>query len=141
KKKTVDVGTNDEVELDVLATDDAFKQTFKSFALAALTVEPGVTLSDEATRELVKRTGEHLFAASDAIISRRSDVGFMEERIENARTRNEAQITSLSITKNEMLEADPYETFSKWEEAQNQLESLYVVTQRSFDLTLLRYLS
>ncbi len=137
----VDVGTHDEVELDVMATDEAFKQTLKSFALAALTVEPGVTLSDQATFDLIRRTGEELFTANDGIISRRSDLGFMEERIENARTRNEAEITSLSITKNEMLEADPYETYSKLEEAQNQLESLYVVTQKSFELTLLRYIS
>ncbi|MQQ08167.1 flagellar biosynthesis protein FlgL [Epibacterium sp. SM1979] len=137
----IDVGDGDEVQLDVLASDDAFKKSLKAFALAALTVEPGVTLPADSSIELVRRTGTDLFAANDAIIDRRSDVGFIEERIENSRTRNEAEITSLSITKNEMLEADPYETYAKLEEAQNQLESLYVVTQRSFQLTLLRYIS
>lgn len=137
----VDVGTHDQIQLDFMATDDAFKQALKSFALAALTVEPGVSLSDGVSRELVQRAGEQMFSAGDALIERRSDLGFMEERIENARTRNEAEITSLSITKNEMLEADPYETYSKLEEAQNQLESLYVVTQKSFELTLLRFIS
>lgn len=137
----VNVGTHDEVELDVLATDDAFKQSLKAFALAAITEESGVTLDDDVKIELVRRSGNALSEASDAMITRQSDVGFMEERIENARTRNEAEITSLSITKNKMLEADPYETFAKLEEAQNQLESLYVVTQKSFELTLLRYIS
>lgn len=137
----IDVGTQDEITLNVLATDDAFKQSLKSFALAALTEEPGVTLSEEVKKDLVKRAGNELAESSDALISRQSDVGFMEERIENARTRNEAEITSLSITKNKMLEADPFETYSKLEEAKNQLESLYVVTQKSFELTLLRYIS
>lgn len=137
----IDVGSNDQVALDALANDPAFKQSLMGFALAAITEEPGVTLNDDVKGNLVRMAGSQLSVGNDSLIQLQSDVGFMQERIESARTRNEAEITSLSITKNKMLEADPYETFSKLEEAQNQLESLYVVTQKSFELTLLRYIS
>lgn len=137
----VDVGAHDQIQLDVRASDDAFKQTLKAFALAALVSEPGVTLPADSSVELVRRAGTELYQANDELIGRSADIGFMQERIEIAQTQNQAEKTSLSITKNEMLEADPYETYAKLEEAQNQLESLYVVTQKSFELTLLRYIS
>ncbi|MQY41816.1 flagellar biosynthesis protein FlgL [Epibacterium sp. SM1969] len=137
----IDVGETDQVTLDVLATDPAFKQSLKAFAFAAITTEPGVTMDDGVAIELVRHARDEFVGSSDSLIELQSDIGFMEGRIENARTRNEAQITTLSITKNKMLEADPYETYAKLEEAQNQLQSLYVVTQKSFELSLLRYIS
>ena len=136
----IDVGTSDEVFLDVKADNDAFKQTLKGFALAALTQEPGVTIGDDVKVELVRATGNELAVGNDALINLQADVGFMQERIEKAQTRNQAERTSLGITKNEMLEADAFETYSALEEAENQLQALYTVTQRSFDLTLLRFL-
>ncbi len=136
----IDVGASDEVTLDILATDDAFKQALRGFALGALTEEAGVVLTNDVKKELVTRAANVLATGNDMIINRQADVGFMEERVATARSRNAAENTSLSITKNKMLEADPYETYAKLEEARNQLESLYVVTQKSFNLSLLGFL-
>ncbi len=136
----VEVGEYQEVSVGVLATDNSIKAALKGLALAALSEESGITMTEDVKVSLVKGSMSDLTYANDELIQKRADVGFAEGRIETSRTRNHAELTSLGITKNKMLEADPYETLSKLEEAQIQLESLYMVTKKSFDLSLLRYL-
>ncbi|SCZ74061.1 flagellar hook-associated protein 3 FlgL [Epibacterium ulvae] len=136
----IEISDHQAVQVSVLATDDAFKSTIKGLALAALTEEAGLSLSDTTSLSLVKMSGAELTSSNDKMIQRQADIGFMESRIESISVRNISEITSLNIAKNKMLEVDPYESQSKLEEVQTQLELLFQVTARSFDLSLQRYI-
>lgn len=51
-----------------------------------------------------------------------------------------AQRTSLEIAQNELSSADPYDTVMRLEETQFRLESLYTITARLSELSLVGFL-
>ena len=67
-------------------------------------------------------------------------VGVAEARIEQAATRNNAARTSLEYSRNKLIAADPYETAAQLQTVQFQLESLYSVTVRNANLSLVNFL-
>ncbi|APG48741.1 flagellin [Phaeobacter porticola] len=137
----VKIGPTEEVTVSLKANDDVFKQTLQSLAIAALVNEPTLTLSSGVKFEMLRSTGVELRESQVQLTQMQSDLGFVEGRIEQTATRNAAAQTSLSIVFNELVQADPYETATRLEEAQFQLESLFTVTARTSQLSLMRFLS
>jgi len=137
----VQVGPSDQISLDLRADDPDVKFVLQAFAIGAIGNEAGLSFSDEIKTDLVNITTSELQESEDRVINLRADVGFAQGRIEEVSTRNLAAKTSLGLAKNSLIEADPYETFTRLEEAQTQLESLYTVTVRSSQLSLLRFMS
>ncbi|MDG1170848.1 MAG: flagellin, partial [Sulfitobacter sp.] len=86
------------------------------------------------------KSGQALLIAGDDVIALRADVGFVEARIEKIGARNSAEATSLEYAKRALLEIDPYEAATKLEEAQFQLQSLYSVTVRMSQLSLVNFI-
>jgi len=137
----VKVGPNEEVTVSLLATDPAFKQTLMSLSISSLVNEPALTLDTNLKFELLRSTGIELRESTDQLVQMQSDLGFIEGRIEQTSARNAAAETSLSLVFNELVQADPYETATRLEEAQFQLESLFTVTARTSQLSLMRFLT
>lgn len=137
---SVYIGPNEQVNISLRADDDDFKQTMLSFAVGALATEAGLTLSTGVMSDLMSGAGTELLDASNRLTSVQANLGFTEARIEEAAVRNSAASTSLSITRNELTQADAFETATRLEEVQFQLESLYAVTARSSQLSLLSYM-
>lgn len=136
----VQIGESDQVALELRADNPDLKHTLQSYAIAALANESGLVISDEVKTGLVRSAGLELASSNDKLIDVQADIGFIEGRLEAANARSEATKTSLSIAKNNLISADPYETYTRLQEAQTQLEGLYTITARSADLSLLRYL-
>ena len=136
----VEVADGETVSLALRADDPALKHPLQSFAIAALVNESALGLSDATKVELAKMTGTELLNSTEQLIDKQASIGFIEGQLERVSTRNTATETSLSIAKNNLINADPYETHTRLEEAQLQLESLYSVTSRSSQLSLLRYM-
>jgi flagellar hook-associated protein 3 FlgL len=135
------VGPNEQVNISLRADNDDFKQAMQSFALGALASEPGVILSVAAKGELMSDAGNELLDTRSRMTSVQANLGFTEARIEEAAIRNSAAMTSLSLTKNDLTQADPFETASRLEQTQFQLEAILAVTARSSQLSLLRFMS
>ncbi|MAW08176.1 MAG: flagellar biosynthesis protein FlgL [Halobacteriovoraceae bacterium] len=137
----VRIGANEEVNFALRADDDRFKQAMKSFALGALASTDYLGhLSSVESSALVERAGTELMNAQSQLTDVQSDLGFVEARIEETRTRNTAALTSMGTTLNDLILADPAETASRIEEVQFQLEALYSITVRSSQLNLLNYM-
>lgn len=134
------VSENETVSIGIRADNDDLKHALQSFAIAAISEEPGVTISDDVKVELAKISGSELAGSNDKLISIQAEVGFIEGQLVRVDTRNEASKTALSIAKNDLVAADPYETYTLYQEASLQLETLYNVTARSSELSLLRYM-
>jgi len=137
---SVSIGPNEQVNIALRADDEDFKQAMQSFAIGALATEPGLSLAIDITSDLISGTGGELLDTNNRLISVQADLGFTEARIEEAAVRNAATATSLSITRNELTQADPFETATRLEETQYQLEALYTVTARSNQLSLLSFM-
>ena len=70
----------------------------------------------------------------------RAGLGSLQGRIEETATRNSAERTSTQLARLGLVGIDPYETASKLEDVQLQLQTIYTVTVRSSRLSLTEFL-
>lgn len=130
----------DAVDLDLRATDPDLKNTLMLTALAALADEPTFALAPPEQAELFLDLGQRMLASQDSLTSLQANVGFVEARIDAITSRNAAETTSLSFARAALLEIDPFEAATKLEDVQFQLQSLYSVTVRMSQLSLVNFL-
>lgn len=69
----------------------------------------------------------------------RSELGSLKERIENQATHDTAQLASFKQSYNDLTIADPYETATNLKAAENQLESLYLLTSNLSKLSFMDF--
>lgn len=136
----VPISAGDEVAVDVTANDPAIRNTLKGLSMAAL-LDRGVLSGQSADRlDLAKRAGASLFQSQTERVNLAAHLGLAEAHIEAASVRNSNEKVSLQIARNTITSADPYETASKLEETQAQLEMIYSLTARMTRLSLLDYM-
>lgn len=136
----VRIGADEEVSIALRADDAEFKQTLAGFAVGALIGEPSLGYGEDLKRDLLFATTSEVKDAQADLTTVQAGLGFTEERIEDTAARNAASKTSLSLAMNELVQADPYETITRLEEAQFQLEAIYTVTSRSSQISLLNFM-
>ncbi len=136
----IQVGPNEYVTLSLRGDDPALKEVMRNAAIAALATDPGLGLSTDVQNGLLRTAGEGLLDSQTTLTGLRADLGWAEARIEEASSRNASARTSLEFARNQLLEVDPFETATRLQEVQFQLESLYSVTVRNSRLSLLSFL-
>lgn len=130
----------DNVLIDVRANEDALKETLLNITVAALANDGSVGLGVLQQSELFGITGINLQANQEKITALRAKVGFVEERIELVSARNYSEEVGSEYARNQLLSADPFETATQLENVQFYLQSLYAVTVRSSQLSLVNFL-
>ncbi|MFK7763835.1 MAG: flagellar hook protein [Roseobacter sp.] len=128
------------VSLDIRANDATIKEILKNIGVAALASDPVLSLSVLDQSELFGITGLNLQSNQDQLTDLRSRIGLTESRIEQISVRNQAEETSTEFARNALLEAEPFETATQLESVQFQLQSLYSVTVRNSQLSLVNFL-
>ena len=136
----LNVAPGEEAKLDITATDPAIRATLKGLALAAL-LDRGVLAGQHAARQdLAKHAGLSLLDSQSERTYLAARLGTAQAQIDAAASRNAAETTSLQIARSEITAADPFETASKLQETQQQLEKIYAITARITRLSLMDYL-
>ncbi|MFT4960338.1 MAG: flagellar hook-associated protein 3 FlgL [Paracoccaceae bacterium] len=136
----IQVASGQHVGLSLRADDPEFRDMLLNLAVVAITTDSNLNL-DKTTKEgLFQSISEKMLLNSDNITSIRAGLGYSESRIEEASTRNESARTSLQYARGALLEADPFDTATRLENVQFQLEALYAVTLRTSRLSLLAFL-
>lgn len=131
---------NGAIDIEVRADDQTFRDMFKAFAKAAIAGDPSITLDDSTRQEMQQQAGVGLLSVASPLAGLRGRVGFAESQIEEASVRISAQQTSYSIARNDLVSADPFETATRLEAVQLQLETHYTLTARLSRLSLTEYL-
>lgn len=134
------VAEGETLELPIKADDQVFRDQLRAAAMAALSADPSLAFPVTLKRDMMKTAGEALSFNQDAMTQLRADLGHAEARVEETKARIESERTSFQIARTELLSIDPYETASRLEDVQYQLESLYAVTVRLSRLSLTGYL-
>ncbi|MEM7632062.1 MAG: flagellin [Pseudomonadota bacterium] len=134
------IGEGETVSVAITAETGALREVIKGVATAALAEDSTLALTVEQKRDLLDRAGTDLLSDQDGLTAIRADVGAAQERIDIVATRNSAQSTSLEYARGALLSVDPYETATKLEEVQFQLQSLYTITARMSDLSLVNFI-
>lgn len=134
------IAPGEEARIDVTAKDPALRDTIKGLALAAL-LNRGVLAGQSAGRQdLARRAGLSLLENKTDRTNVAARLGLVEAQIDAATTRNTNETSALQIARNGITEADPYETATRLDETQAQLEKIYALTARLSRLSLLDYL-
>ena len=134
------VASGEEANLDITATDPTLKETLKGLAMAALLDRGILSGQAQARSDLARSAGGILLQNQVDRTDLSARLGTTEAQIEDAKTRNSTETTSLQLARNAITAADPYETASKLEEAQSQLEMIYTLTARMSRLSLVNFL-
>ncbi|QFT58386.1 flagellar hook-associated protein FlgL [Sulfitobacter sp. THAF37] len=128
------------VTLDVNATAPELRDSLRLTAVAALADDPSFAMTGADQKDLFSKVGKAMLFTQDDLISLQSRVGYAEARIDEITARNAAELTSLEYTKSALLSIDPFEAATRLEEAQFQLQSLYSVTVRMSQLSIVNFL-
>lgn len=128
------------ISINPRADDPEIREALKAVALAALAGEPGFPLGSLETSDVLQDAGNKLLSAQGGLVSIQAKLGVAQERLEDWSVRTRTEMGSLEYVKAALLSVDPYETATRLEAAQFQLESLYSVTVRLSQLSLVNYL-
>ncbi|WP_109465396.1 flagellin [Albibacillus kandeliae] len=128
------------VSMSIMADNETLKDLLRNLALSALANDTTLGFDLDTQNDLLRKSGEELLSGQEALAALRSDLGFVQSRVEQATARNQAARSGFEISRATLLEADPYETATWLEDAQFQLESLYAVTVRNAQLSMVRFL-
>ena len=134
------ISENEQIDAPITATDPAIKAALRDVAVAALASEDALAWAPGLRTALFTELGVDLANTQDATVNLRAQVGAAEARVEQAATRNAAAKTSAEHARNALIAADPYETAARLQTVQFQLESLYSVTVRNANLSLVNFL-
>ncbi|MEC7258796.1 MAG: flagellar biosynthesis protein FlgL [Pseudomonadota bacterium] len=134
------VGADENVSMPYMADDPAFRNLLRDLALTALAADPVLNLSGDTQNELMAANAEGLLSSQNALAAVGADIGFAQAQVEYASVRNSAARTALAMSRNTLLEADPVDVVPQLEEAQFQLESLFLVASRTSQLSLSSFL-
>lgn len=135
----VRAGPEAEVGFPVTAADPALRETLAMLALGALA---GDAQPDgaEGQRALARSAAEGLVSARGGLAGVEARVGFAEARIAEAQAATAAERFALQRMQNDLLSVDAAETALALEAARGSLETLFTVTARLAQLSLVNFL-
>jgi flagellar hook-associated protein 3 FlgL len=134
------IGPGQSVSMDITAADPAIRETLKGLGMAAL-LQQGLFSGDPAAQAaLIRRSGEVLASGQNSRAILAGQLGTAEGQVENARTRNAAEVSGLEIARLSLISVDPYDAAARLQAAQGQLETLYTLTARLSRLSLVDFL-
>ncbi len=135
------ISENTVVSFDVTALSPEIRDALEGLALASLTTRDVPALNSlTARRDVLLQSSNILLKAGDGITARRAEIGTVQARIDVVQARNAARKTAVETARNALLSADPYETATRLQGIENNLQALYLVTSRLSRMSLVRFL-
>ncbi len=136
--QTRKIDMDEDLQIDARADDPAVVSVLVGMAMAAMTDD--LSLSRVEKADLLRRSGERLLGAAQEVAHLQGTIGLREEQIAQVTARHTAQVTLLTLQRNDLVSADPFQTASQLQEVQTQLETHYMLTARLSGLSLTEYL-
>lgn len=134
------VGENETITMPIRADDPAVKETIRNLAIIGAVSNGGLAGSVTDQKILLLDAANTNLNTSDSLIQLREQTGYDQERLERAVSRNEAEVSRLQVARVGVANVDPYETATKFQELQVQLEKMFTVTARLGQLSLTNFL-
>ena len=128
------------VDASVRADDPVLRTALRNLAVVASVGNGAFAAQPTEQANLLKDVGQSGLTTNDGLIKIQERLGFAQDQMARAEARNAAEEYRLMAYRNDFALADPYETTTKIQSYEAQLESIYIVTSRLQDLTLTNYI-
>ena len=128
------------VEYAQKADSFGIRKTIQALSMAAVGSDASNFSGAVVQGDLLREAGHVSIQATADIIELRETLGFVEGQIEAEKVRNQAMSAVFELEHSAILSADPYETVTKFEALQGQLQTIYTVTARLSNLSLTNFL-
>lgn len=122
------------------ADHPAISTALQNLILASLAGDEDLALNQQTKRGLLQESGDGLRAAQGQITDLHASIGYVEAEIAKGVVEAGAEISTAELLRAETLGVDQFETASKLQEAEMQLEKIYMLTARTSQMSLLEYL-
>ncbi|MDN3713034.1 hypothetical protein QWZ10_17115 [Paracoccus cavernae] len=132
ERRTINISTN--------ASSPAIREILRGLALYTIAGSPQTNQDGNLQRGLLIAAGEALIHGNDLMSIERSRVGFSEELLKKEIAQNSSESSALSVSRNTMITAEPFETALSLKETESNLNNLYTLTARLSSLRLTDYL-
>ena len=134
------IGADQQVKMEVRASDPAVRGALKGFAMSALIANGVLSGNTTEQGQLLRLAGEALLTAQRGTSDLRAEIGSVQAHVEAISVHNQAERSTLSLARSEILSVDPYQTATELQAAQTGLETLYALTARVSRLSLVNFL-
>ncbi|PYE84608.1 hypothetical protein [Pseudoroseicyclus aestuarii] len=128
------------ITIDARAEDPALTAILKAAALAVIAGDEAVALPDSTRLALVEQASERMISAAQPLTEMRARLGEGEAEAERMNAFHAARGSALTMMRNDLALADPYDTASNLQATQARLEQHFIVTARLSQLSLAGYL-
>lgn len=136
----IDMGQGDSVSGAVRADDPALRDTLRQLSVIAAVSRNPAAFTEADKLVYLRTSSEQNLDTADDLIRLQEAMGFDQERLDRAATRSEAERLRLMTSRVNLTEADQYESAGRFEQLQVQLQTVFAVTARLGDLSLVNYL-
>lgn len=139
-KAELRLGDGTRVDWGPRADDAAIRAVLTAAALGAVAAQapgggdPGIRAA------LLTEARDRTVSVAADLAGLRGRLGRAEESVATALLRQAAERTALSVSRNDMVAVDPFETASRLQETESRLEMSYAVTARLSRLSIMDYL-
>lgn len=134
----LELSSNDQVDIQTRGDDEAFRELIRGLTMASLVGES--TLDAEEQEAFAEDANGLIISGLDNVATVIAETGLVEQRIEEAKARNETQTATMTDAYNAMVARDPFEAATRAQELQVQLETTYTVTSRLSQLSFANFL-
>ncbi|KQI69955.1 hypothetical protein AN189_00645 [Loktanella sp. 3ANDIMAR09] len=134
------VNSGENIPVPGRADDLALRDTLAAVATVAMGGRIADRLTVETRADLLRRAGADLMPAANGLIALAGDIGAIQARLDASVTYQSAQRTAFEMARNTIVQADPFQTATALQTAQQQLELHYTATARLSRLSLATYL-
>ena len=135
----VSISDTESVAFAARADEPGLLGLMKGYALGALSLTSGYGAADEVDA-IRSASGSAILAGGEDVIDTRTRVGAAEARIEAAVAAQQAERTTLSTARSDIMGVDQYEAATRLSQIETQLEALYLITARAAQLSFVNYM-
>jgi len=128
------------IEYAQRADSHGVRSALRSLSIAAVAADAPNFLDTSHQTDLLREAGHAAIDATGMIIEMQESLGFSEGRIEQARAKNQAMAGLFELEKTSILAADPYESATRFQALEGQLQTIYTLTARLSGLSLTNFL-
>jgi len=123
----------------MLAIDPAITEMVRGLSVIAVSASSSAPPLFAADMTIISGAAETLSGGRDALVSRRADIGRLQENIDNRLSRLDVEETIATELFNAMTARDPYEAATELRELETNLQASYLLSSRLADLTFVNY--